>query len=305
MKNQLILLLSTGVYQCYSQNNLTTPPHPNFSSFQGEAYKMPIVEKKNGDKVFRGLQEHYGDNVYDYEVIGKIDLPELKIPETEIDKAKFPGVDRNTQYAMVLESSVEIKVRACYEFSLNSDDGSILWIDDKKIVDNDGGHGMTLKRDSVVFDPGTYPVKVWYFQSLADRFGCMLDARIIGKPDVCPNQEAAPKETLSFNSSVLFNVASSELRMDADSVLAQIKMKLLDTEITKITIIGHTDSSGDEAQNQLLSLARANSMKKAIRRMIGDDHEIQTRGEGERNPIADNDSKEGRQANRRVEIIIE
>lgn len=305
MKNQLTLVLWISTSFCYSQGQLTSPPHPEFSSFHGDAYKMPIVEKRNGDKVFKGIQEHYGENVYDYEIIGKIDLPELNIPETEMFEAKFPGVDRNTQYAMILESSVEIKVKACYEFSLNSDDGSILWIEGDKIVDNDGGHKMSIKRDTIAMDPGTYPVKVWYFQSLADRFGCVLDGKIIGKTDVCPIRETLPKETLSFSSSVIFNVGSAELREEAYELLEDIETKIRDKGIKKLTIIGHTDSTGAESSNQQLSLERASAIKTALIEILGSELEIATIGKGEMEPLEDNSTKQGRQANRRVEIILE
>ena len=308
MKYQLIPLLWIMAIYCYGQSSATAmPPHPIFSNFQGDVFKMPVVEYSKGNKKFKGLQEFYGENVYEYEKIAHIDIPELNIKETTIDEGKFPGLERNTQYAMVLESTVTIKVKACYEFSLDSDDGSILWINEEKIVDNDGGHGMTMKKDSVVFEPGTYPVKVWYFQSLADRFGCILAGKIIGRPAACPNVESSStQEKLSFNTSVLFNVGSARFRTDAAPILAEIRAALTEREIQSINIIGHTDSTGSSEKNQLLSLARANFVKATILEMFPNlaDSQIKTEGKGELEPIDTNETKEGRERNRRVVIII-
>jgi len=281
-------------------------PHPKFSNFIGDVYKMEIVETltKKGITV-KGLNEHYGDFVYDYPKIGEIDIPELKIPETFIKDGKFPGVDRSTQYAMVLDAKMTITTRACYEFSLNSDDGSILWIDEIKVVDNDGGHGMTMKKDSVVYDPGTYDVKVWYFQSLADRFGIILDGKIIGKAEVCPNAKAEEKVVaLNFESTVFFDVASSKLKSEAEVELNKLVAEIKDKKVSSLTINGHTDSQGSEAFNLGLSEHRAESIAVALRALLTNEVEINTQGLGESQPIADNNTKDGRAKNRRVEIVM-
>ena len=72
----------------------------------------------------------------------------------------------------------------------------------------------------------------------------------------------------------------------------------------QIKIIGHTDNVGKDAANQKLSDGRANAvMKELIERGI-DKNRIQAEGRGESQPIDTNDTEEGRQNNRRVEIEI-
>jgi outer membrane protein OmpA-like peptidoglycan-associated protein len=72
----------------------------------------------------------------------------------------------------------------------------------------------------------------------------------------------------------------------------------------KIEIGGHTDNVGDEKSNELLSLNRANSIKQYLVKKGIKAERIVTKGYGKTEPIADNDSAEGRQKNRRTEVKI-
>jgi cytochrome c553 len=69
-----------------------------------------------------------------------------------------------------------------------------------------------------------------------------------------------------------------------------------------LELIGYSDSSGLAKNNQKLSLARAESVKKYLVKKDVAASRISTRGEGSANPVADNKTKEGRAKNRRVEI---
>ncbi len=69
-----------------------------------------------------------------------------------------------------------------------------------------------------------------------------------------------------------------------------------------ILIVGHTDNTGSEASNQLLGLKRANRIKNWLVAKGINAKRIQVKSEGEKQPIADNATPEGRQQNRRVEI---
>jgi len=288
----------------------TEPPHPKFENFIGDAYRMQIVERpgKNG-RTIKSLVERYGDHVYDYPKIGQVNLPGLNIPETNVKEGQFPGIEQKTQFAMVLHSKMTTTLKACYEFSLNSDDGSVLWIDGKEVVNNDGGHQMTLKMDSLVYEPGTYDVKVWYFQSLPDRFGITLDAKIVGRPDVCPSAipEIASKSIkFSLDSKVYFDSGSAQLKSTGEEALQKMTDSISDKNPQKIRIIGHTDSIGNERANQILSQQRAESIAAALRQQMDvTELNIIVEGMGEELPIADNTTKEGRAQNRRVEIIVE
>lgn len=71
-----------------------------------------------------------------------------------------------------------------------------------------------------------------------------------------------------------------------------------------IEIGGHTDNIGTDKSNELLSLNRSNSIKSYLIKKGIPAERIQTKGYGESVPIADNDTEEGRQKNRRTEVKI-
>ncbi len=71
-----------------------------------------------------------------------------------------------------------------------------------------------------------------------------------------------------------------------------------------IEIGGHTDNVGDDKSNELLSQRRAESVKQYLVKKGVKPERVQTKGYGESMPIADNDSEEGRQKNRRTELKV-
>ena len=108
---------------------------------------------------------------------------------------------------------------------------------------------------------------------------------------------------ITLDSGVLFDVDKYDIRPEAQETLNQLAKLLTEAEITAFEIDGHTDSNADDAYNQTLSENRANSVK-AYLKAQGVSAEITTQGYGESRPVATNETAEGRQQNRRVEIII-
>jgi len=110
---------------------------------------------------------------------------------------------------------------------------------------------------------------------------------------------------LTFESDVLFATNSSYL-----SDKAKVTMKNMVTYINKnypnarIQINGHTDSTGEADYNQWLSEKRAASVKTYAVSLGLDENNITTKGYGKTKPLATNSTAEGRQKNRRVEVII-
>lgn len=100
-------------------------------------------------------------------------------------------------------------------------------------------------------------------------------------------------EEFAFDSAKLTPEAESALTDFADKVKASPGHE-------KITITGHTDSTGPEAYNQKLSERRAQSAAEFLRGQGIDD--ITTMGRGESDPVASNATREGRAKNRRIEI---
>jgi outer membrane protein OmpA-like peptidoglycan-associated protein len=109
---------------------------------------------------------------------------------------------------------------------------------------------------------------------------------------------------------VLFDFDKDELRPDAQASLAKAAELLQSYASAPIAVRGHTDAKGSEAYNDALSLRRARAVAERLRAAAGG-RAIATEGLGKRRPAAPNqhadgsDDPEGRQRNRRVEIVIE
>ena len=86
--------------------------------------------------------------------------------------------------------------------------------------------------------------------------------------------------------------------------LDNLKSLLVNENEIRIEIAGHTDNNGSELANQLLSENRAKSVKSYLVKNGIDKLRINCVGYGEKQPIADNNSKQGREKNRRIEIRI-
>ena len=108
---------------------------------------------------------------------------------------------------------------------------------------------------------------------------------------------------ITLDSGVLFDVDKYDIRPEAQETLNQLAKLLTEAGITAFEIDGHTDSNADDDYNQTLSENRANSVKEYLKAQ-GVTAEITTQGYGESRPVATNETAEGRQQNRRVEIII-
>jgi outer membrane protein OmpA-like peptidoglycan-associated protein len=109
---------------------------------------------------------------------------------------------------------------------------------------------------------------------------------------------------ITFQSGILFDVNKSNLQpagMDNLQKLATILNKYPDTEIL---IEGHTDSDGPEEYNMDLSIKRANSVSTYLAGQQVLPTRFHTMGYGETQPVASNESVEGKQLNRRVEIAV-
>ncbi|MBW6417863.1 OmpA family protein [Celeribacter sp. PS-C1] len=103
---------------------------------------------------------------------------------------------------------------------------------------------------------------------------------------------------------IVFDPGSIELNAAANETLDQIAAALEDCEDIEMEIGAHSDSQGGEVMNLNLSTQRANSVLDGLlmRRVAGVSFTAQ--GYGESQPIADNDTEEGREANRRIEFKL-
>jgi len=109
---------------------------------------------------------------------------------------------------------------------------------------------------------------------------------------------------LNMPGNITFEVDKSNLRPDFIDVLHSVSLVLKEYKSTMIEVAGHTDSTGSDSYNQMLSQQRAQAVSNVL---IGDGVQpvrIDTVGYGEARPIASNATAEGRQQNRRVELTL-
>ena len=109
---------------------------------------------------------------------------------------------------------------------------------------------------------------------------------------------------VTFENGILFGFDSSTLRSQAQANLRELAENLNRYENTDVLIIGHTDATGSDAYNQTLSEERAMSAAQYLQQLGVQSARISTRGMGETDPVASNDTAEGQQLNRRVEVVI-
>lgn len=101
-----------------------------------------------------------------------------------------------------------------------------------------------------------------------------------------------------------FDTGRADIKPNMRPILDQFASGLSGQPNTEVRIVGHTDSTGSEALNDRLSLERAEATKRYLETRGVAANRIVVAGHGEREPVADNGTAEGRARNRRVEIFL-
>jgi outer membrane protein OmpA-like peptidoglycan-associated protein len=109
---------------------------------------------------------------------------------------------------------------------------------------------------------------------------------------------------ITFDSGLMFNVDSYELKPDTRENLTELSKTLQKYDDTNILIEGHTDNTGTDSYNMDLSEKRASSVANYLKNEGVKSGRIITEGYGEEQPLTPNETAEGRQNNRRVEVAI-
>lgn len=104
---------------------------------------------------------------------------------------------------------------------------------------------------------------------------------------------------------ITFATDSSDVKSEFMDTLRSVAKVVQEYENTLVTIEGHTDSTGSDSYNQLLSERRAASVAEVLLSEGVAFERIAAEGYGESRPVASNDTAEGRAQNRRVEISLE
>ena len=119
-----------------------------------------------------------------------------------------------------------------------------------------------------------------------------------------PEECAADVNRVIARTKITFTPASAEIATTARPVLDELATILTACPPMQLEIGGHTDSQGSEGGNQALSQARAEAVLLALQGRRVDITGMTAEGYGESMPIADNETEDGREANRRIEFVL-
>jgi outer membrane protein OmpA-like peptidoglycan-associated protein len=312
---KLPILLSFILFSAYlnAQKNIADfgQLKPLLASFKGTIYSLPDTVRK------------YTPSVEDLPTLGYIYSPTLNISERDLNY-DFPGVpNKRMWFGIVYKGVFELEEDAKFEFQLASDDGSALWIDGKGVINNDGIHKMTNRKNEVSLTKGFHRIVVWYFQAVPTRMGLQLVYRKIGDPDLKPfnikdhskRLTSAAEATkaqmtdegikVNIEDKILFDVNKYDIKTQAQEWLNYLSDMLQFYPRCQLRIEGHCDITGNTADNQILSDNRAKAVAEKLKKLgIPNTIKIQTIGYGATRPVANNTSEKGRALNRRVELVI-
>ena len=121
-------------------------------------------------------------------------------------------------------------------------------------------------------------------------------------PAPAPQPPAATKVT--YAADAFFDFDKSVLKPEGKAKLDDLVGKVKGINLEVIIAVGHTDSVGPDAYNQKLSVRRAEAVKAYLVSKGIEKNRVYTEGKGEKQPVADNRTSEGRAKNRRVEIEV-
>jgi OOP family OmpA-OmpF porin len=129
-----------------------------------------------------------------------------------------------------------------------------------------------------------------------------VPAPVAPKPAPAPQPPAATKVT--YAADAFFDFDKSVLKAEGKAKLDDLVGKVKGINLEVIIAVGHTDSVGVDAYNQKLSVKRSEAVKAYLVTKGIEKNRVYTEGKGEKQPVADNKTSEGRAKNRRVEIEV-
>lgn len=204
-----LMLLNKKVYQycifcllLFAGDNVFSQAENDFGTkdwindgFEGNIYTLPSNTRKIPD--------------FDTMIsIGKIYAKELNVPNRSWTKG-FPGVtDRFEWFGIEYKGTFKAKKAGRYAFTLVSDDGSKLFIDDSLIVNNDGTHGQIKKIGNIDLTTSTHKIRVQYFQGPRTQIALQLYGNLEKeKAEIFPGNSfvlTTPEKVTSSGNSLLF-----------------------------------------------------------------------------------------------------
>ncbi len=281
---------------CATNLSIIGQPSHVIGEFKGTVYFIPQ------DEIMMG----YGEHLYDNDVIGEVSSSLLQYAEADQYEKPFPGVVRGSQFGIVYYSNLNVLEEGCYAFNLESDDGSMLWMDDKVVLNNDRPHKFRFKSDTILLGVREYDIKLWYYNAFPPLYGLKFSIECLGRDAVCEEWKSSDELSLTLGD-ILFDIDSYVMTEEGVKAVQSFCEEVELEDVLEISVTGHTDDSGSEEYNAILSMRRAEEVSAHIARVLGmdkNDLSLLVDAAGESVPVASKDSEAGRKANRRVEVVV-
>lgn len=245
--------------------------------------------------------------------------PQVQLQYTYIDDADYTtSQDTKVNYEEIHSLIGRAGVRLGHDFyKENSKDNTIylkadinhefLGEQDIKAQDVTGTINKTYENDNTWYDVGIGGAKnltenLYVYADVERQFGEERDNS--WQFNLGFRYKFGSLKDFTFNTANLFDFDKSEVKAEGKEMIKNAseimnKKKLKGT----LSIEGHTDWTGSEEYNQILSEKRAKAVEEVFKEnVINENIKYETKGYGETRPVADNKTKEGRAANRRVEM---
>jgi len=136
----------------------------------------------------------------------------------------------------------------------------------------------------------------------APKAAMAAPAPVAAAPKAAAPAVAATKVT--YAADAFFDFDKAVLKPEGKAKLDDLAQKVKAINLEVIIAVGHTDSVGTDTYNQKLSIRRSEAVKAYLVSKGIEKNRVYTEGKGEKQPVADNKTKEGRAKNRRVEIEV-
>lgn len=225
---------------------------------------------------------------------------------SEASSVSHSGKARPSTRALVLAAAMSLGLTACETMKSTMD--SINPFDDDEKAETTASSASSASempsdpRKQAVVRAGVEPVSPQSVDYYMDQQEAELRARLEGTGVTITR--IGETILLSMPGSATFASGSSNVETKFYPVLDSVAVVLDEFNQTYVDVIGHTDSKGSKSFNQQLSEKRAKSVAKYLEANDVIRERVQADGMGEDEPIATNDTSEGRAKNRRVEIKL-
>lgn len=222
--------------------------------------------------------------------------------EFSLGNASKPNLDWTNPVALMYDELKDPELRK----EVDALKGRVSTLEAADLLKDSDGDGVADKLDKCANTEAG--VKV-------DGSGCALDVDNDGVPDSkdsCPTEKgttelngcpAATSTGVSATGAIQFEFNSSVLKTDSYPALDQLSSDLRSGTVKSIKLEGHASEEGTPEYNMQLSKDRANAVKTYLVNSGVAANKVSTKGFGETRPIASNETEEGRQLNRRVDLI--